>query len=692
VVFDNYEEEEPEEIEASVGADGTEHVGDNDPARMASAKKAEAADNEYNIDAAGDPVSKETGKSPTVECHEKYDTQQSKGAASVAQMGKKADTADNPANEAGGEGAMLPKTDREKAKTAKDNGNCSVCGCELTKDGACPRFFTHGNKKKADTADNPYNMKDGQGAPDNKKSVEKADTAGPVPVNTKTAAAASPELKEKLHPQRFSGMSGKMAAIVGFIVGETYTDPHITEMAVTSDGMVLAQQSGDVGMNDMVGSETDLQNNWKRLCEAAGLDAKEMKEANALFKSKIVNYRTGPEQGEPWQTPVSWSGTGTASAKQADGVQKDFSEAKSETVSPDTVDPDIEQPTVSVEEAGKVGGLKVALMFMNRYEIEDAVRRFERYPVLGKAARFLKEFMDEVDSHSDGWAYWGAPVAAAKKLMELLQYEAPSNGEDVDEEKFRKALAPIRAFMTRRGLAAGMQMPKVGSSLTMWVRRIMAADISGDMSEAEALLDYSKGEMAGDPEATDTVNPEHFAGDKQAAMSLQKIVEMLDGEIEQGGHASPEQIEAANYLRGMLGQEPKRYEPGSIPGSEPKGEPKGEGMVVHVPSGAQLMPDNKAWTNRMQIKSESSDKLYTIAQSKHGRFWACSCPGWIHWKRCKHLTALGLPSNYQPYEAQLKQGSKEAAAGDEFPEEAPFDFGAGDLADIILTEDTDGKE
>jgi hypothetical protein len=32
-------------------------------------------------------------------------------------------------------------------------------------------------------------------------------------------------LAAKLHPDRFSAMSGKMAAIVGYILGESWTDP-----------------------------------------------------------------------------------------------------------------------------------------------------------------------------------------------------------------------------------------------------------------------------------------------------------------------------------------------------------------------------------------------------------------------------------------------------------------------------------
>jgi len=55
------------------------------------------------------------------------------------------------------------------------------------------------------------------------------------------------------------------------------------------------------------------------------------------------------------------------------------------------------------------------------------------------------------------------------------------------------------------------------------------------------------------------------------------------------------------------------------------------------------LPDNNGWTNRFQIKSESSDKLYTIAQSISGRFWGCNCMGWIRHRSCKHLQTLQLP-------------------------------------------------
>jgi len=100
------------------------------------------------------------------------------------------------------------------------------------------------------------------------------------------------------------------------------------------------------------------------------------------------------------------------------------------------------------------------MMFMNRWDIEETQERLAVFPVAGKAARFLHAYMEQVDDNSDGWAYWAAPVNAAKKLMTLLE-RAKSNQADITEAEFRSALSPIRAFYTRKGTKAGMQWPAV---------------------------------------------------------------------------------------------------------------------------------------------------------------------------------------------------------------------------------------
>lgn len=104
-------------------------------------------------------------------------------------------------------------------------------------------------------------------------------------------------------------------------------------------------------------------------------------------------------------------------------------------------------------------------MFMNESEIEDAVDRFAGHPVLGPAARFLAAFRHEVNAHSDGWPYWSPPVKAAAKLMTLIHGHrwagmgAYPRLPEPTAADVRKALGPIKSFMTRRGTAAGMSMP-----------------------------------------------------------------------------------------------------------------------------------------------------------------------------------------------------------------------------------------
>jgi hypothetical protein len=84
--------------------------------------------------------------------------------------------------------------------------------------------------------------------------------------------------------------------------------------------------------------------------------------------------------------------------------------------------------------------------------------------------------------------------------------------------------------------------------------------------------------------------------------------------------------------------------------------PNKTAVVVRIPAGTQLLPDNKLYTHRFEIHSSSSDSVYVIAQSKSGRWWSCGCFGWIRHKHCKHLEALGLPGYHTPHEARLTEG------------------------------------
>jgi len=95
-------------------------------------------------------------------------------------------------------------------------------------------------------------------------------------------------LAEKLHPSRFTEISPKMAAIVGYVLGEKWTNPSIVSMTTTSDEFVMAMIEGDIGYNEFIGSLRETGDNFDCLIEAAGLTREEQDEAVLLFNEKIA--------------------------------------------------------------------------------------------------------------------------------------------------------------------------------------------------------------------------------------------------------------------------------------------------------------------------------------------------------------------------------------------------------------------
>ncbi len=75
--------------------------------------------------------------------------------------------------------------------------------------------------------------------------------------------------------------------------------------------------------------------------------------------------------------------------------------------------------------------------------------------------------------------------------------------------------------------------------------------------------------------------------------------------------------------------------------------------VLRVDSSV-VLPDNKQWTNRFEIKAETSNRMYVDSQNKKKRHWGCSCPAWRIHRKCKHLTALNLPLFEKPFEVKLQ--------------------------------------
>jgi len=56
--------------------------------------------------------------------------------------------------------------------------------------------------------------------------------------------------------------------------------------------------------------------------------------------------------------------------------------------------------------------------------------------------------------------------------------------------------------------------------------------------------------------------------------------------------------------------------------------------------GSRLEPDNAAWTNRFTVRSHTSNAVYVVAQRRTDNVWGCSCKGWTHYRRCKHLADI----------------------------------------------------
>src|SRR5271167_2405959 len=165
--------------------------------------------------------------------------------------------------------------------------------------------------------------------------------------------------------------------------------------------------------------------------------------------------------------------------------------------------------------------------------------------------------------------------------------------------------------------------------------------------------------------------------DKGAITSFTKLLlkHLTDGDD------VTEQLHALNHMRTKAGMQPIAIPEGGFAPKQqevPKSAPRQEqqthepeagktgpvmNLALNIPFAYAPLPDNNEWTNRFEIKSESSDRIYRIAQNKKKRFWGCNCTGWISRKKCKHLTALGLPGDYTPYEPKLKSGSMKKKAG-----------------------------
>jgi hypothetical protein len=96
-------------------------------------------------------------------------------------------------------------------------------------------------------------------------------------------------LASKLNPAQFSEMSTLMAAITGYILKEAYTEPEIAQIAVSErEQLAYIRTQHQVGYNTIV-SLRDLRRNWNGLLDAAELTPDERRQAERLFRERVLS-------------------------------------------------------------------------------------------------------------------------------------------------------------------------------------------------------------------------------------------------------------------------------------------------------------------------------------------------------------------------------------------------------------------
>lgn len=101
------------------------------------------------------------------------------------------------------------------------------------------------------------------------------------------------------------------------------------------------------------------------------------------------------------------------------------------------------------------------MTWLNEYEIDDAVRRFDpdEAPNLATAAFALRELMQWTNRNSDGWPYWAPPSKASEKLQSLIARADRFSPVDITAADLAGAVRPIKAFRTKvnKGGSWGMR-------------------------------------------------------------------------------------------------------------------------------------------------------------------------------------------------------------------------------------------
>lgn len=92
-------------------------------------------------------------------------------------------------------------------------------------------------------------------------------------------------------------------------------------------------------------------------------------------------------------------------------------------------------------------------MWMNEYDIDDAVDQIQHPKHLHRGALFLQAFKDLINSISDGWPYWSYGTKCSKNLQTITSEASwPSHRVEhaaASPEAVHKACQKVRTFLKR---------------------------------------------------------------------------------------------------------------------------------------------------------------------------------------------------------------------------------------------------
>lgn len=99
------------------------------------------------------------------------------------------------------------------------------------------------------------------------------------------------------------------------------------------------------------------------------------------------------------------------------------------------------------------------MLYFNEYDLGLVFHAFnnDETPNLKRGVHTLRNLMTWANYNSDGWAYWPKPARAANRLIEVInaahsEHWKGNTVDDITEADLKKALTPIKAFLTRQGV------------------------------------------------------------------------------------------------------------------------------------------------------------------------------------------------------------------------------------------------